>query len=76
MFQGITEYIEGSDLTIASLETKFVYDEPVSGIRLYNSPKELGFAIRDLGVNVLNMASNHGYDYGLPRNNIYIRLFR
>jgi len=75
MFEGITGYIEGADLTIASLETKFVYGEPISGIRRYNSPRELGIAIRDLGVDVLNMASNHSYDYGLARCDIYIRLF-
>ena len=65
IFRNIRRHTTHSDITIASLETKFVYGEAISGTNRYNSPREFGQALREIGIDVLNMASNHSYDYGL-----------
>lgn len=63
MFENIYKYSEKADLTIGTMETNFI-DETISGYRKYNSPKELGNALKLAGVDVLSTATNHSFDYG------------
>lgn len=59
----VQEYIGVADYTIANLETNFVNiltkkkDKPVA-------PKDLAFALKNMGVDLLNTASPYSNDYG------------
>lgn len=65
IFSDTKSYIEKADLAIASLETNFVDGEKISGAGKYNAPIELLDSIKDLGVDLINTANNHSFDYGL-----------
>lgn len=64
-FKNISEYTSKADLTIGNLETTFAgKDRGYSGYPTFNSPAELGQAIKDIGVDVLGTANNHCMDKG------------
>ena len=52
-------------MTIGNLETTFAGKaRGYSGYPTFNSPAELGQAIKDIGVDVLGTANNHCMDKG------------
>lgn len=64
-FKNISSYTSKADLTIGNLETTFAGKaRGYSGYPTFNSPSELGQAIRDIGVDVLGTANNHCMDKG------------
>ena len=64
-FKNISNYTSKADLTIGNLETTFAGEaRGYSGYPTFNSPSELGQAIKDIGVDVLGTANNHCMDKG------------
>ncbi len=64
-FQLIAPIIQKADLAIANLETVFAGSERgISSYPLFNSPDEMGLALKDAGFDVLSTANNHSLDKG------------
>ena len=63
MFQNITSYIKKSDIVLGTMETSFTTN-PYSGYGNRNSPKEFGLAVKNSGVNLVSISTNHSLDYG------------
>lgn len=65
VFDDIKYYTEAADITIGSLETSFAGKERgYSNYPTFNSPDELAYAVKDIGVDVLSTAGNHCLDMG------------
>ncbi len=63
MFQNITSYIKKSDIVLGTMETNFT-NNPYSGYGNRNSPKEFGNAVKNSGINLVSISTNHSLDYG------------
>ena len=59
----IRQYVEIADYTIAPFKSNFVdtYQEEKGKMRV---PKDLGLALKNLGIDLLTTAHNNSYDYG------------
>lgn len=64
MFQNITGFIRRSDIVIGTMETNFV-NKSYSGYGNRNSPKEFGEAVKNSGINLVSLSTNHSLDYGV-----------
>lgn len=65
MFQPVKSYLESADITIANSESIIGGKElGLSSYPKFNSPYEVGDALKDVGVDVVNMANNHTLDRG------------
>lgn len=64
MFKNIQNYTKDAQISIAGLETNFI-DTQYAGRSKYNSPKELATALSIIGVDVVNSATNHSFNYGI-----------
>lgn len=68
-FQYIKKIILDSDISMGILEGTLAGGEP-SGYPFFNSPDEVVDALKDTGIDIINYANNHIYDYedvGLQR---------
>lgn len=68
-FQYIKKIILDSDISMGILEGALAGCEP-SGYPFFNSPDEVVDALKDTGIDIINYANNHIYDYedvGLKR---------
>jgi len=63
MFQKITGFLKPSDVVVGTMETNFV-DKKYSGYGVRNSPKEFAEAVKNSGVNLVSISTNHSLDYG------------
>lgn len=65
MLAKVKPYLERADITVANSESivggQFL---GVSSYPMFNSPYEVGNALKDAGVDVVNMANNHTLDRG------------
>lgn len=65
VFEDIKNYIKTSDIAIGSLETNFAGKERgYSNYPTFNSPDELAYDLKKLGIDVLSTAGNHCLDMG------------
>lgn len=64
MFQNITSFISRSDIVVGTMETNFT-ENNYSGYGNRNSPKEFAQAVKNSGVNLVTLSTNHGLDYGV-----------
>jgi len=65
MFTQVKPYIERADITVANSESIIGGQElGLSSYPQFNSPYELGDSLKDVGVDVVNMANNHTLDKG------------
>lgn len=65
VFENINRYIKTSDISIGSLETSFAGKEKgYSNYPTFNSPDELAYDLKKLGLDVLSTAGNHCLDMG------------
>lgn len=65
MFKQVKKYIEESDISIANQETIIGGTElGLSGYPAFNSPIEVGYALKELGVDIVTTANNHSLDRG------------
>ena len=64
-FVNVRKYTEKADIAIGNLETTLTGKEVgYSGYPTFNSPEELGVALKDIGVDVVSTANNHCMDKG------------
>lgn len=64
MFQNITSFLQRSDIILGTMETNFT-NNSYSGYGKRNSPKEFAQAVRNTGVNLVSISTNHSLDYGV-----------
>ncbi len=65
VFTNIRQKVESADIAIGNLETTFAGEEKgYSGFPTFNTPDALGYALKDMGVDVLSTANNHSLDKG------------
>ena len=68
-FQYIKDMVSEADISLGILEGALAGGEP-TGYPIFNSPDEVIDSLRDTGIDVVNYANNHIYDYddeGLQR---------
>ncbi|MBF6626489.1 CapA family protein [Aerococcaceae bacterium zg-BR9] len=65
MFVPVKSYIENADLTTANLEVIASGDTlPVSNYPAFNAPSQIIDALKAVGVDIVNNATNHTMDWG------------
>ncbi len=65
MFEPVRKYIGNADITTANLETLAAAGElGISNYPLFNAPEEIIDELKDLGVDIVNNATNHTMDFG------------
>ncbi len=65
MLEDVAPYLEAADVTIANQETMIGGEElGLSGYPAFNSPFEVGDALKASGVDVVTLANNHTLDRG------------
>lgn len=64
MFQNITSLTKGRDIVLGTMESNFTSNK-YSGYGKRNSPIAFAKAIRNTGVNLVSISTNHSLDYGI-----------
>ena len=65
MFINVAKHITKGDISIGNLETTFAgAARGYSGYPQFNSPSELGVAMKNIGIDILSTANNHCMDKG------------
>ncbi|MDE5830717.1 MAG: CapA family protein, partial [Clostridia bacterium] len=65
VFVNVAKYITKADIAIGNLETTFAgEDRGYTGYPTFNSPSSLGYALKNIGIDVLSTANNHSLDKG------------
>ena len=65
VFEQIADYIKNNDISIANLETSFAGKERgYSNYPTFNSPDELVYNLKDIGLDIITTAGNHCLDMG------------
>ena len=65
VFVNVAKYISKADIAIGNLETTFAgEDRGYTGYPTFNSPESLGYALKNIGIDVLSTANNHSLDKG------------
>ena len=64
MFQNITGFISRSDIVVGTMETNFT-SSAYSGYGNRNSPREFAQAVKNSGINLVTISTNHSLDYGI-----------
>lgn len=63
VYEDIRSYIKTSDIAIGNLETTFAgADKGYSNYPTFNSPDDLAYGLKDLGLDVISTAGNHSLD--------------
>lgn len=57
-------WVEQADLAVANLETTFSGGPNYSGYPAFNTPDALGYALKDMGFDLLSTTNNHSLDKG------------
>lgn len=64
-FERVKDLLGKTDLTVANLETIIAGIEiGLSSFPKFNAPVEIGYALKDMGVNLVTLANNHVLDRG------------
>ena len=64
-FNKITNRTLNADIAIGTLNTNFVDKKSYTSKNTHNAPEELASALKLIGIDILNIATNCSYDYGL-----------
>jgi len=65
MFEKVKPFIESADIAVANQETMIGGKElGLSGYPTFNSPYEIGDALKDTGIDLVTLANNHTIDRG------------
>ena len=65
MFKNITKYVENATIAVGNLETSLGGKERgFSGYPAFNSPDELAFDLKEMGIDILTTGNNHSLDTG------------
>ena len=62
IFGGASGYLLNADYAVATLETTFPNTSEYAGYPLFKSPESLARNLADLGIDLLNTATNHSMD--------------
>jgi|GEM_PF-146747 len=63
MYKDIEDIITKADIAFVNVETPIAGDEfAYAGYPMFNTPKENGFALVDIGFDIVNIANNHMLD--------------
>lgn len=64
MFSNINKFVKNSDIAVGTLETNFTSNN-FSGAGKYNAPTEFLSAVKESGIDLVSLAHNHKFDYGI-----------
>ena len=65
VFENISLYTKTADICIGNLETTFAGEDiGYSSYPTFNTPDELAYELKDIGIDVLSTAGNHSLDKG------------
>jgi len=65
VFSDIQKYIQVADIAVGNLETTFAgKDRGYSNYPMFNTPEQLAYNLKALGIDVLSTANNHSLDKG------------
>ncbi len=64
MFKNVTSLLTNSDITLGTMETNFT-NGSYSGYGKRNSPLAFAEAVKNSGVNLVSISTNHSLDYGI-----------
>lgn len=64
MFKNMSTFFANSDITVGTMETNFT-DNKYSGYGQRNSPISFAEAIKNTGVDLVSISTNHSLDYGI-----------
>lgn len=65
MFEKVKPFIESADIAVANQETMIGGKElGLSSYPIFNSPYEIGDALKDTGIDIVTLANNHTLDKG------------
>lgn len=65
VFSDIQKYIQTADISVGNLETTFAgKDRGYSNYPTFNTPEQLAYNLKTLGIDVLSTANNHSLDKG------------
>lgn len=64
MFKNVTSLLTNSDITVGTMETNFTTSS-YSGYGKRNSPLAFAEAVKNSGVNLVSISTNHSLDYGI-----------
>ena len=63
MFANIADLVKDADIAMGTIETNFTKQDYTSGAK-NNSPTEFADDWADMGLDIVNIATDHAYDYG------------
>lgn len=65
MFKNVTKYFDNATVAVGNLETTLAgADRGYSGYPTFNSPDELAYDLKEMGIDILTTANNHCLDKG------------
>lgn len=65
VFSDVQKYLQVADITVGNLETTFAGKERgYSNFPTFNTPEQLAYNLKTLGIDVLSTANNHSLDKG------------
>ncbi len=65
MFKNVTKYFDDTTVAVGNLETTLAgADRGYSGYPTFNSPDELAYDLKEMGIDILTTANNHCLDKG------------
>lgn len=64
IYQYAAEIFKEADYCVADIETTFSGDGTYSGYPCFDSPDELAYDLKEVGIDLLNTANNHSMDTG------------
>ncbi len=64
IFKNVSNFFSNSDINIGTMETNFT-DNSYSGYGKRNSPTSFAEAVKNSGINLVSISTNHSLDYGI-----------
>lgn len=64
MFKNMSTFFADSDITVGTMETNYT-DNKYSGYRQRNSPISFAEALKNIGIDLVSISTNHSLDYGI-----------
>ena len=64
MFKNMSTFFSDSDITVGTMETNYT-DDKYSGYGQRNSPTSFAEALKNIGIDLVSISTNHSLDYGI-----------
>ena len=64
MFKNMSTFFADSDITVGTMETNYTYNK-YSGYGQRNSPISFAEALKNIGIDLVSISTNHSLDYGI-----------